>query len=257
MVASVPCDVGRFARRPSIDVLVEVRDAEADHGGKNELGGKCHPQRMGETRPEHSELDGLVVREIREIRKVSIGFDDQMAQPRPDVIPRWRVPDPELRRPADELALERSLAAMLCAHRTVDHRLERTVAIEMPERPRAGVLLVEDDRVLLIERHRDGLHYFVCPGGGVEPGESFEHAAVREAHEEFDIDVSLESVGLDIQFGGRQVYFFAHVVSGTVGEVFFDAKKLRGSYRPVWVSVHDLDQHDVRPPELAELFASS
>ncbi|NJC97617.1 MAG: DNA mismatch repair protein MutT, partial [Anaerolineae bacterium] len=43
-------------------------------------------------------------------------------------------------------------------------------------RIRAGVVLIEDDRVALIERHRAGLDYYVFPGGGVDEGETQEQA---------------------------------------------------------------------------------
>lgn len=49
-------------------------------------------------------------------------------------------------------------------------------------RTRAGIVLIEDDKVALIERHRAGLDYFVFPGG-VDEGETPEQAAVREARE--------------------------------------------------------------------------
>jgi len=39
-------------------------------------------------------------------------------------------------------------------------------------RTRAGIVLIQDGKVALIERHRAGLHYFVFPGGGVDEGES-------------------------------------------------------------------------------------
>ncbi len=39
-------------------------------------------------------------------------------------------------------------------------------------RVRAGVVLIENGKVALIERHRAGKHYFVFPGGGVEEGET-------------------------------------------------------------------------------------
>ena len=48
-------------------------------------------------------------------------------------------------------------------------------------RPRASVVVVRNDRLLLVS-DEDGI--FMLPGGGVEPGERPEAAAVRELHEE-------------------------------------------------------------------------
>ena len=43
---------------------------------------------------------------------------------------------------------------------------------------RAGVLIVRDDRLALIERYRDGRHFWAIPGGGVKPGEAlYRHRA--------------------------------------------------------------------------------
>ena len=51
------------------------------------------------------------------------------------------------------------------------------------------VLLDEEGRVLLF-RHsrRDGSAFWAPPGGGVEPGETFEQAALREAKEELGLE---------------------------------------------------------------------
>jgi len=51
-------------------------------------------------------------------------------------------------------------------------------------RIRAVALLIENDRVALIERHRAGRHYFTFPGGGVGRGETPEQTVVREMQEE-------------------------------------------------------------------------
>jgi 8-oxo-dGTP pyrophosphatase MutT (NUDIX family) len=120
----------------------------------------------------------------------------------------------------------------------------------MDERTRAGIILVENGRVLLIERRREGKHYFVCPGGGVEPGESFEAAAVREAREELGVDVELTHAVFQVNFGGQQKYFVGQVVGGTVQLLPFDEHKLRGSYQPAWIPIERLIELDVRPPEL-------
>ncbi len=116
-------------------------------------------------------------------------------------------------------------------------------------RDRAGVVLVDGGRVALIERHRDGLHYFVFPGGGVEPGESFEEAAVREAAEELGLEVRLGELIAEIEFGGTQRYFRASVVGGELGTGpgSFSGE---GTYAPVWVGLGELGGLDVRPEEL-------
>ncbi len=35
-------------------------------------------------------------------------------------------------------------------------------------RPRAGIILIEDGKLALMERHKQGRHYFAFPGGGVD-----------------------------------------------------------------------------------------
>ncbi len=59
-------------------------------------------------------------------------------------------------------------------------------------RIRAGIVLIEGDKVALIERHRAGLEYFVFPGGGVDEGESPEQAAIRETMEELGVEVIIK-----------------------------------------------------------------
>ena len=50
---------------------------------------------------------------------------------------------------------------------------------------RAQCLVVRDSKILLVKCHEDDAHYI--PGGGIEPGETSEQAALRELQEECNV----------------------------------------------------------------------
>src|SRR5512142_3292617 len=109
-------------------------------------------------------------------------------------------------------------------------------------RIRAGIVLIEGDKVALIERHRAGLEYFVFPGGGVDEGESPEQAAIRETMEELGIEVTIKQKVAEVQLGkkSRQIYFLVEQIGGKFGTGTgeeFEAdpdNPQRGIYIPIW-----------------------
>ena len=127
---------------------------------------------------------------------------------------------------------------------------------------RAAVVIVENGRVALIERVRDGRTYFVFPGGRVETGESPQQAAVREAHEELGVSVDLGDLIFVAHRDGRERrYYLASIAGGTFGtgrgtEMMTSGKTAKGTYRPVWVDLTSLTELDVRPQGLSEALAS-
>ena len=130
-------------------------------------------------------------------------------------------------------------------------------------RTRAGVILIEDNKVALIERHRAGLDYFVFPGGGVDEGESPKQGAIREAMEELGIEVSIQQKIAEIHFGrtSKHVYFLVERVGGEfgsgTGEEFTDSDPNHpeeGVYIPIWMPVEELSKYtNVYPAVLAKL----
>lgn len=128
-------------------------------------------------------------------------------------------------------------------------------------RARAGVIVLENEAVALIERRRAGRHYFAFPGGGVDAGETPETAAVREAHEELGLTVELrELVAIVRPRGpfGLQYYFLAEPVGGEFGaghgpEMTGDLFLFLGSHKAVWVPVEELLVRSVKPKPLAEV----
>ena len=134
-------------------------------------------------------------------------------------------------------------------------------------RTRAGIVLIEDNKVALIERHRAGLDYFVFPGGGVDDGESPEQGAIREAMEELGVQVGIKQKIAEIHFGriSKHVYFLVERVSGEfgsgTGEEFTDSNPdhpEEGVYVPIWMFIDELPKYsNVYPAVLAKLMSQS
>lgn len=123
-------------------------------------------------------------------------------------------------------------------------------------RNRGSVVIIEDDKVALIERMKNGDHYYVFPGGGIEKGETPEQAAIREAFEELGVTVKIDRFIDDFFFNGRQYFFQATILNGEFGkgegEEMTQPASEKGSYHPVWVDLSELLHLDVRPHEIAK-----
>lgn len=134
-------------------------------------------------------------------------------------------------------------------------------------RTRAGIVLIQNGRVALIERHRAGLDYFVFPGGGMDDGETPEQAAVREAMEELGVRVAIRQKVAEIQMASksRQFYFLVEQTGGEfgtgTGEEYVKANPNdpdEGIYLPVWMPIEELPLHEkIYPQDIAELVLRS
>lgn len=121
-----------------------------------------------------------------------------------------------------------------------------------PIRVRACALIIENEKVLLIEFRENGRVHYNLPAGGVERGESVVEAVRREAKEEAEADIEVGSIAF--------VYEYApHLdVSGLYGasphglSLIFDCKLRPGSI-PRMPDHPDLNQIGVKWVPLSDL----
>lgn len=125
-------------------------------------------------------------------------------------------------------------------------------------RVRAGGILIEEDKLALIERRRADRHYFSFPGGGVDEGETYEQAVVREMYEELGLHVKVIRKIAEVRFNEKMQYYFlvektgGEFGSGT-GEEYGTYNPAYGTYLPLWLPLAELRNYNVLPQQLADL----
>ena len=134
-------------------------------------------------------------------------------------------------------------------------------------RIRSGIVLIQENKVALMERYRAGFHYYIFPGGGVDEGETPEQAAVREAREELGIEVAIKHKVAEVQVRqrSRQIYFLVEQIGGEfgtgTGEEFAESNRddpQKGIYIPIWLPIEDLPGHiNIYPEDVSKLVVRS
>jgi 8-oxo-dGTP diphosphatase len=118
---------------------------------------------------------------------------------------------------------------------------------------RAAIILIENDRIALIERYLSGLHYFVFPGGKVKNNETPAAAARPETLEELGLDVQIDRMVAEVWYHGTpQYYFLVQAAGGQFGtgagkEMASPRNSVKGSHLPVWMPVDEISSQPVIP----------
>jgi 8-oxo-dGTP diphosphatase len=107
-------------------------------------------------------------------------------------------------------------------------------------------IIVHGTDILLIERFRDGMHYFSIPGGHVEANETTEQTVVREVLEETTISSVVEYPIFELRDAtARHVIYLCKYIDG-VPTLPPDAEETirtlqKNIYVPKWVAIRELE----------------
>ena len=113
---------------------------------------------------------------------------------------------------------------------------------------RASAIIIQDGKILLIHRHKNGQEYWVFPGGGVEEGETVEQTFVREVEEETSLKIINFKLGFRIQ---NNPYFYCEVGSGVphlIGEELYKNSPV-DHYQPEWIDATQIKNLNILPLE--------
>jgi ADP-ribose pyrophosphatase YjhB (NUDIX family) len=106
---------------------------------------------------------------------------------------------------------------------------------------RVCAIIIQDNKILLMHRIKDGQEYFVFPGGGIKENESDEDAIIREIKEELSLDAKIDKLAFQIENRGQEeLYFLIQEFSGIPALSGPEKERMNenNQYYPEWI---DLD----------------
>ena len=124
-------------------------------------------------------------------------------------------------------------------------------------RQRAAGIIIQDGKILLLHRQKDGKVYYIIPGGGIEAGETPEQAAKREIKEETNLDVEIGELISKFNGGyGYPEYFF--LAENIQGEARLGGEELQKNceenhYAIAWIPLDKLKETNLLPPEIKNI----
>lgn len=119
-----------------------------------------------------------------------------------------------------------------------------------------AIIFNDEGKILMVERHKDGEHYFVLPGGHLDGGESPQQAVVREVAEETGLSVVVDKLlytSSDDTYHNDQRIFLCTYRGGEPAlqpqsiEATLMAQGEPQQWAPAWFSFEELRDKTVYP----------
>ena len=120
-------------------------------------------------------------------------------------------------------------------------------------------IVIKDNKLLAIHRHREGQEYYVFPGGHVDAGETLAETVAREVTEETSVVARPFRELYKFWYedhkhnrgNGWQSFMACEYQSGepqkTDAEEYTDPLRRGGIYEPVWLDIDQIEKLDLRP----------
>lgn len=130
-----------------------------------------------------------------------------------------------------------------------------------PHGTRLEALVVHNDHILVIKRFHKGNTYFVLPGGGWEPPETFEEGVSREVMEETSIQVNVSRLlfELNVTNDSRKVVYLCNYIGGNpiLGD-FNEKESMKNNpediYEPLWLPIGQVKKSRLYTLEFRDWF---
>lgn len=129
----------------------------------------------------------------------------------------------------------------------------------MSKRYGARAIILNEDKILLMHRIKNGHEYYVFPGGGVEKGETAEQAVLREVYEETSTKAHLDRLLYRHIYddGTSQFFYLCNYLSGIPklgeGNESEEMKKNpTNSFEPLWYETAKIPQLLLYPLEIRD-----
>jgi len=124
---------------------------------------------------------------------------------------------------------------------------------------RATAVIIKDNLILLIHRLRDGVEFFVLPGGIVEDGETIEEAVIREVKEETNFDAKIDKKlweYLNEYDGSKKMHHF-YLITDFSGNMQLGGEEAienspENSYKLEWHKLDDIENLPLKPDKIKE-----
>ncbi|MBU1202700.1 NUDIX domain-containing protein [Patescibacteria group bacterium] len=120
---------------------------------------------------------------------------------------------------------------------------------------RSAVIIIKDEKILLIHRIKNDNEYYAFPGGTIEKNEKSEETAIREIKEETNLDIVLDKLLWEYKDEHHYGYYFlAKTFEGKIklGWPETGRNNPNNQYNLEWIKLDNLDNILLYPEEIAK-----